>query len=191
VTRWPHMEGQRSAFHHSEAAKMLGVSPATLRRLAKFYEEAFEPMPTDARGGRVYPDHALKRMQAARSLFDEGRAASLETAFSLLARGETGNSDEIIFQANARQPNEQLLLEFRGVRRALEQMSERLDTLQEENAQLREQVLKQLEAPNRIASNDTETTRMNQYLLGELERRRLEAEAQQRRRPWWQLWDRR
>lgn len=185
------MDNQGSAFHHSEAARMLGVSPATLRRLAKFYEDAFEPLPTDARGGRVYPDHALKRIQAARTLFDEGRSSNLETAFTLLARGETGEPDEIIFQANAPQPTEQLLMEIRGVRRALELMSARLDTLQGENTQLRAQLLKQLEAPKRVAVIDNskadELRQMNAYLLGELERR-LEEEAKEKKRAWWRWW---
>ncbi len=184
----------QAAFHHSEAATMLGVSSATLRRLAKFYEDAFEPMPTDARGGRVYPNHALKRIQAARALFDEGRAANLETAFSLLARGNTGSPDEVLFQANAPEPIAQLLVEFRGMRHALEQMSSRMDALQDDNAQLREQVLKQLEAPRddarerELQVENADLKQRNLAMLQELERRRQEAEGKDRPWPWWKFW---
>lgn len=182
------MEKQGTAFHHTEAARILGVSPATLRRLAKFYEDVFEPLPTDAKGGRVYPDHALKRVQAARALFDEGRAANLETAFTLLARGATGSPDEVLFQASAPAPIEQLLVEFKGMRRALEHMSERMDALQDENTQLREQVLKQLENRSEGSNSKSEVLQLNRYLLGELKRRsKLEFEAT-RRRPWWRWW---
>lgn len=182
------MENQATAFHHTEAARILGVSPATLRRLAKFYEDAFELLPTDAKGGRIYPDHALKRVQAARVLFDEGRAANLETAFTLLARGTTGSPDEVLFQASTPAPIDQLLVEFKGMRRALEHMSERIDVLQDENNHLHEQVLKQLENPSERSSSEFEVLQINRYLLGELERRsRVEFEAT-RRRPWWRWW---
>lgn len=186
----------QSAYHHSEAATVLGVSSATLRRLAKFYEDAFELMPTDARGGRVYPDHALKRIQAARALFENGRAANLEMAFVLLASGDSGSPDEVIFKANEPEPLEQLLIEFRGMRGALEHMSNRMDALQDENQRLREQVLKQLGAPEddtrerELEAENAELKQRNAAMLQELERRRQEVEAKERSRPWWSFWTR-
>lgn len=182
---------EQAAYHHSEAATLLGVSSATLRRLAKFYEDAFEPMPTDARGGRVYPDHALKRIQAARALFEDGRAANLETAFVLLASGDSGSPDEVIFKASAPEPLEQVLIEFRGMRGALEHISNRMDALQDENRQLREQVLKQLGAPKddvhkrELEAENADLKQRNVAMLQELERRRMESEIKKSRKPWW------
>ncbi len=50
------------------AAKILGVSPATLRRYAQAWEAAFGPLPRAPGGGRLWPRSALARLAAAREL---------------------------------------------------------------------------------------------------------------------------
>jgi DNA-binding transcriptional MerR regulator len=50
------------------AAKILGVSPATLRRYAQAWEAAFGPLPRAPGGGRLWPSTALARLAAAREL---------------------------------------------------------------------------------------------------------------------------
>lgn len=67
---------------------MLGVSSATLRRLARGYEAAFEELPTDGAGGRLYPDHALNLMSEARALVKTRQIGTLELAFKRLADGD-------------------------------------------------------------------------------------------------------
>jgi DNA-binding transcriptional MerR regulator len=55
-------------FFPTTAAKILGVSPATLRRYAQVWEKAFGPLPQAPGGGRLWPASALARLKAAREL---------------------------------------------------------------------------------------------------------------------------
>ncbi len=142
---------------------MLRISPATLRRMALFYEAAFVPLPS-GKGGRIYPDEVLKQFQAAKQLVDERRAGSLENAFLILAK--TGvDADEVL--AVHTSPHEAL----GALRQEL-----RLVIKQEVTAALQEH------HGARIA----ELEERNAYLEGELKRRDEAAS----RRGWW-LWGKR
>ncbi len=55
-------------FFPTTAAKILGVSPATLRRYAQAWEAAIGPLPRAPGGGRLWPRSALARLAAAREL---------------------------------------------------------------------------------------------------------------------------
>ena len=55
-------------FFPTTAAKILRVSPATLRRYAYAWEKAFGPLPRAPGGGRLWPRSALARLKAAREL---------------------------------------------------------------------------------------------------------------------------
>jgi len=55
-------------FFPTTAAKILGVSPATLRRYAQAWEATIGPLPRAPRGGRLWPRTALARLAAAREL---------------------------------------------------------------------------------------------------------------------------
>ncbi len=55
-------------FFPTTAAKILGVSPATLRRYAYAWEKAVGPLPRAPGGGRLWPSTALARLEAAREL---------------------------------------------------------------------------------------------------------------------------
>ncbi len=144
---------------------MLGISPATLRRMALFYEAAFIPLPS-GKGGRIYPDEVLKQFQAAKQLVDERRAGSLENAFLILAK--TGvDADEVL--AVHTSPHEAL----GALRQEL-----RLVIKQEVTAALQEH----------HGARDAELERRNAYLEGELKRR--DEAAQPKHRGWWP-WSRR
>jgi DNA-binding transcriptional MerR regulator len=55
-------------FFPTTAAKILGVSPATLRRYAQAWEKAFGRLPQAPGGGRLWPASTLARLKAAREL---------------------------------------------------------------------------------------------------------------------------
>jgi DNA-binding transcriptional MerR regulator len=55
-------------FFPTTAAKILGVSPATLRRYAQAWEKAFGRLPQAPGGGRLWPASALARLATAREL---------------------------------------------------------------------------------------------------------------------------
>ncbi len=137
---------------------MLRISPATLRRMALFYEAAFIPLPS-GKGGRIYPDEVLKQFQAAKQLVDERRAGSLENAFLILAK--TGvDADEVL--AVHTSPHEAL-----GALR------------QELRAVIKQEVTAALQEHH--ARRDAELERRNAYLEAELKRR----DEAPPRRGWW------
>ncbi len=158
---------------------MLGISPATLRRMALFYEAAFIPLPT-GKGGRIYPDEVLKQFQAAKQLLDERRAGKLENAFRILAK--TGaDADEVL--AAHEKPHEALEALRRELRAVIRrEVAGELMELRQEVRTLREQMLP---APQVDSNLLADLERRNRYLEGELRRR---DEQPQARRPWWKVW---
>ncbi|MEN2981179.1 MAG: MerR family transcriptional regulator [Thermus sp.] len=120
------------------AARVLGVSPATLRRYAALWEGVVGPLPRDPRGGRLWPKEALARLQAAREAhLREG--LPLEEA---LARVQ-GDFPA----AGLALPSEgEALALLRALAERLERVEGELRALREENACLRE-ALKALEPP--------------------------------------------
>ena len=59
---------EEELFFPTTAAKVLGVSPVTLRRYAQVWEAAIGPLPRAPGGGRLWPKAALARLAAAREL---------------------------------------------------------------------------------------------------------------------------
>jgi hypothetical protein len=115
------------AHHHTEAAAMIGVSTATLRRLARSYEAAFGELPTDGAGGRIYPDQAINRMSEARDLVASRRVGSLTEAFKQLANGDLAPLEPSVDVRDE-------MLEL------LRRIDARLEALESENRQLRERL---------------------------------------------------
>ena len=151
-------------------AGRLGVSASGLRRLAAIYEGVFGELPKDAMGGRLWEAQAVARLEAAKMLVDAGRVKSVKDAL--------------------KRPKDQVEAELETLPQKVD-ASEALALVLAELCDLREQVSalqqRQLAAPNGETNRDAELLehrRMNQYLMRELERRRLETEAL-RRRPWW------
>jgi hypothetical protein len=71
-----------------EAARVLGVSPSGLRRLAVVYGEVYGDLQKDAGGtSRVWPREAVVRLQAARALMAAGQARSVRDALMAVEGG--------------------------------------------------------------------------------------------------------
>ena len=121
------------------AAKVLGVSPPTLRRYAQAWEKAFGPLPRAPGGGRLWPRPALARLKAARELAQK-EGLPLEEAL-LRVEGEAP------LVATAR-PEEEALALLREVVARMEALEGEVRALREENARLRE-ALRAQEPPRR------------------------------------------
>jgi hypothetical protein len=71
-----------------EAARVLGVSPSGLRRLAVVYGEVYGALQKDASGtSRIWPREAVVRLQAARALMAAGQARSIRDALVAVEGG--------------------------------------------------------------------------------------------------------
>jgi hypothetical protein len=71
-----------------EAARVLGVSPSGLRRLAVVYGELYGDLPKDSSGtSRIWPQEAVGRLEAARALMAAGRARSVRDALRAVEGG--------------------------------------------------------------------------------------------------------
>ncbi len=71
-----------------EAARVLGVSPSGLRRLAVVYGEVYGELQKDAGGtSRIWPREAVVRLQAARALMAAGQARSVRDALRAVEGG--------------------------------------------------------------------------------------------------------
>ncbi len=81
-----------AALTPSEVMIMLGVSDATLRRMARAYERVHGRMPTDARQARIYTDEIMNVLEDARQRVADGKAASFERAVESIAAGDTGDN---------------------------------------------------------------------------------------------------
>ena len=84
---------QQLVYPPADVARRLGISGAGLRRLAQGYERVFHPLPRDPKHGRLWPEAAVRQMEAARAMVGAGEATSVEAALDALARGEhNGNA---------------------------------------------------------------------------------------------------
>jgi hypothetical protein len=71
-----------------EAARVLGVSPSGLRRLAVVYGEVYGALQKDAsQTSRVWPQEAVVRLQRARALMAAGQARSVRDALVAVEGG--------------------------------------------------------------------------------------------------------
>lgn len=163
----------------SEAAEEFGFAPSLLRRYAGIYESLGGTIATDKRGGRIYSAELLKHFSAARKRVQQGER--VEDALKTLDLAPPDHEQDTYGMVSA----EQVLGVLEALRDSNRELRDELSSLRREVAELS---LRQLEAPR--DNSETELERTNRYLLGELERRRLEAEQKAQRRPWWQLWGR-
>ena len=131
-----------------QAARILGVSPATLRRMAALVEEVLHPLPRDAGGGRLWPEGVLGLLAEARGRAKaEGiplREALLQVKEASGAEGAFPPPPPLATQASG----EEALALLRALLERLERVEGELRALREENARLRE-ALKALEPPRR------------------------------------------
>ncbi len=145
-----------AALTPSEVMTLLGVSDATLRRMARAYERVYGRMPTDARQARIYSSEVMNVLEDARQRVADGKAASFEKAIEGIAAGEPGESLAVSAPPQA----------LEALRAEL-----RLVIKQEVTAALQEH----------HAARDAELERRNAYLEAELKRR----DEVVPRRGWW------
>ena len=75
------MEGSEQRLVKSAAAaNVLGISKATLNRLAQIYEQVHGELPRGGRHVRLWPLEAIERIQSARQAVKDRRAESIEAA---------------------------------------------------------------------------------------------------------------
>lgn len=160
-----------------EVADRLGVSSSGLRRLASLYEGLYGPLPRDSSDSRIWPTEAVERLKAARAVVAQGRAKSIQDALQAVESGDRTASDSLAPRPPQGEALAALVSEMQAMRRELAE-------LRAESAAMR----RQLEAPKDTSGSEPELARMNAYLLGELERRRLEGEGEKRIKPWWRFW---
>lgn len=79
---------QQLVYPPADVARRLGISGAGLRRLAQGYERVYRPLPRDPKHGRLWPEAAVRHMEAARAMVGAGKATSVEAALDALARGD-------------------------------------------------------------------------------------------------------
>lgn len=169
----------RSIYTPGQAAQLLGVTTQTLRRYAEDYAEVFEPVVQQGRQ-RVFDDVFVARLNQAQAMQQANMVPSIRVGLERVRDGVL--ADELI-EGTAQPPFEQVVLE------QLRALAEMVRQLGEENRTLTDR-LKQIEAPSENVGREAELEQMNRYLLGELERRRLEGEQRVPQRPWWRLWGR-
>lgn len=167
---------------------------------------------------RLWTQTAVARVKAARAVVASGRAKSLDVALRALAGGtstpaepDAPTGDELVrlrsevralFErlAEDRRLTERLERENEELRQRLALPDPRIADLEQaradlnaNNDDLRQTVADlrtQIAAAPLDRRKERELEQTNRYLLGELERRRLEAEAVEKARPWWRLWGR-
>ncbi len=172
----------------SDAAQRVGVSASGLRRLGTIYAEVHGELAREPKTEkRIWTAEIVERLGQARALVEAERCRSIKEALTALDKGiDIDLSTDLATPVQAPTPEALgvLLNEIRSLQQRLEGL-ERLEVRIEE-------MQRQLEAPRADPKRDielAESKRMNQYLMGELERRaKLGIEAP--RRPWWRWWSR-
>jgi hypothetical protein len=110
-----------------EAARVLGVSPSGLRRLAVVYGEVYGVLEKDAGGtSRIWPREAVVRLQAARALMAAGQARSIRDALRAVEGGVA--------------PVVEMAVSDGRVEAALGVVATRLEALQDSNRRLEAEV---------------------------------------------------
>jgi hypothetical protein len=193
------MAKEQRVFGAGDVAKQLDISLPGLRRLAVVYERVYGELPRDDRG-RLWPEEAVARLQAARAAVRKGRAASTEAALRAGDDGDVVVVDRRYPAAPSKAADdraddradalEKLLEELRLLRGAVEGMSRRLATMEIENRNLREAVSfnRELEAPAEPRESAETPEEEHTQLEGRERTRELQWEERERTRELqWQL----
>lgn len=169
-----------------EAADQLGVSASGMRRLAVIYESVHGDLPrktkTDA---RLFSSSVIEKLRMARELVERYNYKSIAEALQEISGGvrpDIVTSSALESQAEVSGASAGVLLAEMRI------MQERLEGLEAHVGNL----TRQLEAPKGENDGDAELAeqrRLNQYLMGELERR-SKLETTPRRLTWWRWWRR-
>ena len=110
----------------AEAARVLGVSAATQRRMARIYEDVSGELHRNSRGDRLWSREALERMVRARELHQTGRAVSIEAGLTAVMKGDAEPSHAVTLTARSTaEPLELVLRELQTLRGAVEGLTNR------------------------------------------------------------------
>lgn len=109
----------------AEVERQLGVKGSTLRNYAKAYESVFGELYRGSRNERLWPTEALERLDAARSLFQAGKAVSLEAALELLGASDAELST-VLAETNQPDPMMLVLEELRALRQEVNELKAQL-----------------------------------------------------------------
>lgn len=134
---------QQLVYPPADVARRLGISGAGLRRLAQGYERVFRPLPRDPKHGRLWPEAAVRHMEAARAMVGAGKASSVEEALDTLARrdlSENGHGLRNSYDDNYKDSMDVLVQVLRALRLTLENQQQSLTSLEAEVRVLRTQL---------------------------------------------------
>lgn len=177
------MDDLERTYTPSEASTEFAFAPSLLRRYAAIYEGLGGTIPHDKRGGRLYSRTMLEHFTQARERVKAGE--TVEDALRTLDLAPQSAVSNVQSETDAK-----------GVLSLLERVLETNEHLTREVVELRAAVRevrqRQLQSPRDQNTELEEQRRLNNYLLGELQRRRIEAEkVGTGKRAWWQVWKRR
>lgn len=114
------------------AADQLGISTSGLRRLASIYENVHGELPrTRERGPILWPQVAVRRLAAAREMFGNGKAASIEDALDRL--GDRSDLPAVgVAQEQQGVASGVLLEELRALRSEVRELRDELSRVRKE-----------------------------------------------------------
>lgn len=165
----------------SFAAEQLRVSASGLRRLGTIYAEVHGELGREPKTDkRIWTTEVVERLGQARALVEAERYRSIKEALEALDRGT--DIDVGADLATPMQPPTPEML--RVLLAEIRLLQQRLNGVERLEAQV-EALQRQLEAPGVSTEREAHLEKMNQYLLGELERRSKLESIATRRRPWW------
>ena len=107
------MQPEESLASPQAVSLRLKVTDSTLRRYARDYEQVFDDLPRDERGGRLYPDEAVDRLERAQELTRSGQVSGMRAAFEVLSCGGETTEQDPTLEALKVVHEELLTLHFR------------------------------------------------------------------------------
>jgi hypothetical protein len=109
----------------SVAANKLGISKASLNRMAPIYEQVHGELPRGGRHVRLWTLEAIERIRSARLAFEERRAETIEAALRGFETPEDAQSSQMPARISEGTP------ETRASPRTLEELAEEMHALRE------------------------------------------------------------
>lgn len=173
-----------------EVAQHLGLSPASVRRIAQQYEAVFGDLPRDEQARRLWPLEAVRRVQVAHQALGSGRVTSLTQALELVRDGE--ELPQQVTLPVERDVLDELLREVRALRALSEAQARELAELRELVGAGRELPRVSAQAPEQPEQPEPLRDVVQQEVQAALDPERLRvalhaATPAPRRSRWWHL----
>ncbi len=178
------MNEAEAVYSTQQVADRLGIGAAMMRRYLQTLERIRgQELPQTRRDGRQIGHAEVDLLVNAKALIDTHHGLSIEAALRMVLQGSVGETVAPILPSST-VGGEALIHALQAA------YSEANAPILAELRELRAEVIALRERPQIDTGHESETKRMNRYLLRELERRRQEAELGGQHRPWWQRWRR-